>query len=168
MFLKCLTLAMESVKPMTLEWVISCIWCFMAIHGFASAVCVASWTRTGLLPTVQDIYPITIDTMFGVEPLVYLMVAFSSTLALIVHVLVFVHVNHEWISYNEELTNASKLKQLTVPDVLDSFSARQSELMRMTKFVRLFVTLSTVFASLTAIDGLYFMAGLVQYLPPLN
>ncbi|CAJ0589906.1 unnamed protein product [Cylicocyclus nassatus] len=222
MFLKCITLAMESVKPMTLEWVISCVWCFMAIHGFASAVCVASWTRTGLLPTLQEMlariqtqrgsmttccdtsavyrrififgpifigtwilaslkgvfydgknhnetspfsisYPITVDTMFGVEPLVYLMLAFSSTLALIVHVLVFVHVNHEWTSYNEELANASKTRQLTVPDVLDSFSSRQSELIKMTKFVSkmmgLFVTLSTVFASITAIDGLYFLAG---------
>ncbi|KAK6756013.1 hypothetical protein RB195_014417 [Necator americanus] len=220
MLLKCIILVTESVKPMTLEWTVSCIWCFMAIHGFASALCVASWTRTCLLPSLQDIlakfqtqrgalncdptnvyrrifffatlfistwtlasmkgilydgrhinessaftisYPITLSTMFGVEPLVLLMMAFSSTLAMIIHVLVFVHVNHEWTSYNEELANSSKLQQLVIPEILNAFSTRQSELLRLAKFVSdrmsVFVTVSTVFASLTAADALYLMAG---------
>ncbi|KAL6742551.1 hypothetical protein Aduo_015693 [Ancylostoma duodenale] len=222
MFLKCIILVTESVKPMTLEWAVSCVWCFMAIHGFASALCVASWTRTCLLPMLQDMlariqtqrgalttccnpsnvyrrifffgtlfiatwilasmkdilydghqhnesspftigYPVNLTTMYGVEPVVFLMMALSSTLAMIIHVLVFVHVNHEWTSYNEELANASKLQQLTVLEVLNSFGTRQAELIKMTKFVSermgVFVTVSTVFSSLAAADSLYLMAG---------
>ncbi|VDO94036.1 unnamed protein product [Heligmosomoides polygyrus] len=173
MFLKSLMLMMDSAKPMTLEWVISCVWGFMALHGFASALCVVSWTRSRFLPQLQTTlstlqnqqgpscgltdfaslyrrivigaallittwvlssmkdrlfegfqanssepfsigYPVNLSTMYGLDPFVYLAVGISSSLAMTVYVLVYAHVNREWATFNEDLSNTLRLHQLAV------------------------------------------------------
>ncbi|KAK6010002.1 hypothetical protein OSTOST_25034, partial [Ostertagia ostertagi] len=54
MFFRSLIHMMDSTKPMTIEWAISCVWGFMSIHGFISGLCVASWTKSRFLLEFQD------------------------------------------------------------------------------------------------------------------
>ncbi|KAK6047592.1 hypothetical protein COOONC_14903 [Cooperia oncophora] len=59
-------------------------------------------------------YPLTLSTMYGLDPFVYMLIAFSSSLALTMHVLVYAHVNREWASFNKDLCNTARLQQLAV------------------------------------------------------
>ncbi|VDO55179.1 unnamed protein product [Haemonchus placei] len=222
MLLVCIILAMEDSKPMTLEWAVGCVMCFMAMHGFGSALCIVSWTRSGFLGRLEESlagvraqlgpsdgnrkmlgvygrmavgalvlittwflsamkgilyegvqstgsapftigYPVNLSTMYGAAPLIYLAFGIYSSLALIVYTLIFTNINREWTSFNDDLVESARLQQLRIPAIFENYLSRQSELIRLVKFVNqhmtTFVSMSAALAALTSAVGLYWMTG---------
>ncbi|KAK6041860.1 hypothetical protein COOONC_20635 [Cooperia oncophora] len=80
-------------------------------------------------------YPANLSTMYGVAPIICLAFGFYSSLALMLHTLVFFRVNCEWEIFNEDLASSERLQQLTIPIVLRKFSSRQIELMELVKVI---------------------------------
>ncbi|VDL78969.1 unnamed protein product [Nippostrongylus brasiliensis] len=108
-------------------------------------------------------YPFTLNSMYGLEPFVYLLAGFTSMVAMTMYSLVYAHVNRELSSFNEDLKASAKLQQLTLPCVLQAYSTRQAELIRLVKFVsqktEAYVSMTTVFTGLAMANALYITAG---------
>nr|CDJ93309.1 Protein of unknown function DUF267 domain containing protein [Haemonchus contortus] len=222
MLLVCVIQAMEDSKPMSLEWAVGCVLCFMAMHGLGSALCIVSWTRSGFLGRLEESlagvraqrgssdgngkmsgvygrmvvgsavliatwflsamkgilyeeahyngsvpftigYSVNLSTMYGAAPVIYLAFGIYSSLALIIYTLILTNINREWTSFNDDLAESARLQQLRIPAILENYMSRQSELIRLVKFVNLhmttFVSISAALAALTSAVGLYWMTG---------
>ncbi|CAI2354744.1 unnamed protein product [Caenorhabditis sp. 36 PRJEB53466] len=59
----------------------------------------------------------------------------ASSLAIIIYVTVNTALNREIKHFNKELTNSARFQQLTLPQVLNNYSKRHSDLIQLTRFV---------------------------------
>uniref|UniRef100_A0A1I7T1D5 ABC transmembrane type-1 domain-containing protein n=1 Tax=Caenorhabditis tropicalis TaxID=1561998 RepID=A0A1I7T1D5_9PELO len=59
----------------------------------------------------------------------------ASSIAVVIYVTVHTALNREIKHFNKELTNSARFQQLTLPQVLDNYSKRHSDLIQLTRFV---------------------------------
>uniref|UniRef100_A0A8R1HW19 Gustatory receptor n=1 Tax=Caenorhabditis japonica TaxID=281687 RepID=A0A8R1HW19_CAEJA len=70
-----------------------------------------------------------------VAPFIDFIGCIASSLAIVMYVTVNTALNREIKHFNKELTNSARFQQLTLPQVLNSYSKRHSDLIQLTQFV---------------------------------
>lgn len=75
-----------------------------------------------------------------IAPFIDFIGCIASSIAVVMYVTVNTALNREIKHFNKELTNSARFQQLTLPQVLDNYSKRHSDLIQLTRFVNRHLT----------------------------
>ncbi|CAO4379875.1 unnamed protein product [Caenorhabditis nigoni] len=108
----------------------------MIVPIFAVILC------TSFYSSVTNRYQLNDSSTFYSESIVHQFSPFidfvgclASSLAIVIYVTVNTALNREIKHFNKELTNSARFQQLTLPQVLNNYSKRHSDLIQLTRFV---------------------------------
>ncbi|CAB01450.2 Serpentine Receptor, class R [Caenorhabditis elegans] len=97
---------------------------------------------TSFYSSVTNRYMLNDSTTFYSDSVVHQLAPFidfigciASALAVVIYVTVNTALNREIKHFNKELTNSARFQQLTLPQVLNNYSKRHSDLIQLTRFV---------------------------------
>ncbi|CAB3397744.1 unnamed protein product [Caenorhabditis bovis] len=99
------------------------------------------------------------SSIFLVAPIIDLIGCVATSLAIITYVTVNVALNREIKHFNKELTNSARFQQLTLPQVLNTYSKRHSDILQLIRFsnkhTSKYATIVPFFTLVTVINSFY-------------